>query len=112
TGYHSFFDKTHHWEVRVMEADGSITVAYNPLALFLVVTNNSSGGDLQEHIWRLPHGVEKLKNVSALESGLKISAFRLGLTDKKTQRAKLVPTIITIRYQVRNGLLADKIVVD
>ena len=111
TGYHSSFDKTRHWEIRLLEADGSATVAHNPIGLYLVVTNNSSGSDLQEHVWRIPHGIEKLQKVSSIESGLKISALRVGGIDEKTQRPKLVPMIITARYEVKNGALADEVFV-
>jgi hypothetical protein len=111
TGYHSFFDETRHWEIRVLEADGSATVARNPIDLFLIVTNNSSGSDLQEHVWRLPHGIEKLQKVSPIHSGLKISAMRVGGIDEKTQKAKLVPMIITARYEVNNGALSNQVVV-
>ncbi len=111
TGYHSFFDKTRKWEMRLLEADGSATVAHNPIGLFVVVTNNSSGPDLQEQVWRLPKGVEKVQKATPLESGLEISALGVGGIDEKTQKAILVPKIITVKYEIRNGILADQLVV-
>jgi hypothetical protein len=61
TGFHSHFNKLNGFEFRILEVDGSATVAMNPIYLYLVVTNNSSGDDLQSMIVVLPQ-------VSAIQS--------------------------------------------
>lgn len=54
TGFHSHLDKSNGFEFRILEVDGSASVAMNPIYLYLVVTNNSSGDDLQSVIVELP----------------------------------------------------------
>src|SRR6266536_1520705 len=54
SGFHSVHDKANDLDVRVLEADASADVARNPVALFLVITDNASGGEDQVHVWRLP----------------------------------------------------------
>jgi hypothetical protein len=68
TGYHSVVHKAAGLEVRVLEADGSASVAWDPVSLFVVVTNNGTA-DLEEHVWRLPHGVERVRRLSPTSCG-------------------------------------------
>jgi hypothetical protein len=63
TGFHHAFDTQNHFEVRLLEDDGSATVAMNPIALYVVITNNSSAADLQQYVWLLPHRASKVKGV-------------------------------------------------
>jgi hypothetical protein len=43
SAFHSIKSKTNDLAVRVLEADGSATVARNPVELFLVITNDTGG---------------------------------------------------------------------
>src|SRR5437763_5831259 len=63
TDFHQVFDKQNELEVRLLEADGSATVAMNPVALYVVITNSSSAADLQSHVWLLPQRVSKVTAV-------------------------------------------------
>lgn len=68
TGFHSVVHKKAGLEVRLLEADGSASVAWDPVQLFLGVTNNVTS-DLVEHTWRLPLGVERVKGLVATKCG-------------------------------------------
>jgi hypothetical protein len=58
-------------EVRLLEADGSASVAQDPVALYLVVTNNGTS-DLQERVWRLPRGVARVRSLSETVCGVDV----------------------------------------
>jgi hypothetical protein len=68
TGYHSVVHKASHLEVRVLEADGSASVAWDPVSLFVVVTNHGTGDSVQ-HVWRVPQGVVRVRSLSATSCG-------------------------------------------
>ena len=68
TGYHSIVHKASGLEVRVLEADGSASVAWDPVSLFVVVTNNGTS-DGEQHVWRLPHGVVRVRGLSPTSCG-------------------------------------------
>jgi hypothetical protein len=72
TGFHSVRIKKPGLEARLIEADGSASVAENPVALYLVVTNNGTS-DLVERIWRLPRGVARVKRLSTSDCGVDVS---------------------------------------
>jgi hypothetical protein len=72
TGYHSVVHKASHLEVRVLEANGSASVARDPVSLFVVVTNNSTA-DLLEHVWRVPGGVVRVRGLSATSCGADVA---------------------------------------
>ena len=55
----------------MLEADGSASVAQDPIALFLVVTNNLTS-DLKEHLWRLPRGVARVRSLSETSCGVDV----------------------------------------
>ena len=74
TGYHHVLDKLNHFEVRLLEADGGATVALNPISMYVVITNNSSAADLQQHIWLLPYRVSRVKGIKLVGSVLQINA--------------------------------------
>src|ERR1051325_1941054 len=63
TGFHRVTHKASGFDVRLLEADGSATVAWDPVSLFLVVTNNGTT-DSERRIWRLPRGVERVRGMS------------------------------------------------
>ena len=59
TGFRSVVHKKAGLEARILEADGSATVALDPVTLFLVVTNIEPDGPI-ERAWRVPRGVTEL----------------------------------------------------
>lgn len=72
SGFHSVRLKKAGLEVRLIEADGSTSVAENPVALYLVVTNNGNS-DLVERIWRVPRAVARVRRLSASDCGVDLS---------------------------------------
>ena len=93
--------------MRVIEANGEATVAINPITLYFVVTNDSSAGDLQQHIWRLPLTVGRVKSVTGIKSGVRILAvLEAGPNGVKERKLSVV-----VGYSVSNGLLKDTITV-
>jgi hypothetical protein len=104
TGFHQALDKQNDFEVRLLEADGSATVAMNPVALYVVVTNSSSAADLQYHVWRLPHGVSKVKGVKLTPPILRIRAE----TDADPwDSSKKAGKVLSVRYSISHGVLSD-----
>ena len=73
TGFHSVSNGKLGLAMRVLEADGSASVAENPVLLFVVVTNQGTS-NLEERIWRLPQGVARVREATACKCGLKITA--------------------------------------
>jgi hypothetical protein len=73
TGFHSIRLKKAGLEARLIEADGSASVAENPVALYLVVTNNGTS-DVVERLWRVPRGVARVQRLSASDCGVDVSA--------------------------------------
>ena len=71
TGFHSVHHKKSGLEARLLEADGSASVAHNPVALYLLVTNNGTS-DLVEHTWRIPRGVARVRGLSATVCGVDV----------------------------------------
>jgi hypothetical protein len=71
TGFHSVTHKKSGFEARVLEADGSASVAHNPVALHLVATNNGTS-DRVEKIWRLERGVAGVRGIIATSCGIDI----------------------------------------
>jgi hypothetical protein len=71
TGFHSVRHKKSGFEVRLLEADGSASVAQDPVALYVVVTNNGAS-DLVERAWRIPRGVARVRGVSASDCGVEV----------------------------------------
>jgi hypothetical protein len=63
SGFHSHFDKGSGFVFRILEVDGSATVALDPIYLYLVATNNSSADDLESAIVTLPKvsSIRKIK---------------------------------------------------
>lgn len=107
TGFHAVAHKKSGLEARVLEADGSASVAHNPVALYLVATNNGTS-DRIEKIWRLERGVAGVRGVKATGCGIDIrvdvdhfdSEGRVHGADRKTLHAcfissqgALLPTV-------------------
>jgi len=104
TGFHRAFDTQNQYEVRLLEADGGATVAMNPIAMYLVITNNSSAADLQYHVWLLPHRVSKVKSVELSPPILRI---RAEFDADPSDRSKRVGKVLSVRYGVSRGVLSD-----
>src|SRR6185503_5300856 len=68
TGFHSVQHKKSGFKVRVLEADGSGSVAWDPVGLYLVVTNKGTSEGI-EHTWRLRRGVARVKGLVATPCG-------------------------------------------
>src|SRR5437016_12331771 len=96
TGFHSFRDKSNGMDVRLLEASGDVTVAINSVNLYFVVTNNSSAGDLQEHVWRLPFRVQSIRSTKQIQSGIIITAVQETNNTGNSKRN----IIITVSYHV------------
>jgi hypothetical protein len=71
TGFHRCIHKSSGFDVRLLEADGSASVAWDPISLFLVVTNNGTS-DNEQRVWRLPHGVERVRGMSPTTCGVDV----------------------------------------
>jgi hypothetical protein len=108
TGFHSVTEPNSAFQLRVIEANGRATVAINPITLYFVVTNDSSAGDLQQHIWRLPITVARVKSVDRIKSGVRIIATLDSMPDTnvKTREVDLL-----IRYELENGRLKDTVTI-
>jgi hypothetical protein len=71
TGFHSVVLKQRRLEVRILEADGSRSVAQDPVSLYLVVTNNGTD-DAAERVWRVPRTVSKVRRVLPTACGVEM----------------------------------------
>jgi hypothetical protein len=108
TGFHAAADSKNSLELRLIESNGHATVAFNPITLYLVITNNSSG-ELQEHVWRLPVSVAKVRKIIVVKSVLKIHAEVDVSHDPRVQRRRQIT--ITVSYRFEGGVLGEKILV-
>ena len=80
TGFHRITHKKLGFEVRVLEADGSESVAHNPVSLFVVVTNRGTS-DLKEQIWRLPVTVAAVRKIVPTHCGVDIMVMEDAIRD-------------------------------
>lgn len=106
TGFHQALDKENDFEVRLLEADGSATVAMNPVSLYVVITNSSSAADLQYHVWLLPHRVSKVKRVELTPPILRI---RAEVDADPSDPLKKVEKMLTARYSVSDRALSERL---
>jgi hypothetical protein len=67
--FHAVFLKDARLSARVLEDDGSASVAMNPIRLYLVVTNGGTS-DYVGHVWELPKGVSRLRGVVPSRCGI------------------------------------------
>ena len=109
TGFHSHFDKQTGFEFRIVEMDGSATVAMNPIHLYLVVTNNSSGSDEQSRMVALPN-VATIKSIRFTDQPDKIqidaSFDRFSEDETKIQT---IPVTIYVLVPIKGGKLPQVI---
>ena len=120
TGFHRVAHKASGFDVRLLEADGSASVAWDPVSLFLVVTNNGTSDNVQR-IWRLPRGVERVRGISPTTCGVdvRVDVDRIRdtvvagtdpkvlhlcfLADNRTLRPKLSVTEVSVATKRKAG---------
>ena len=107
TGFHSVPHKKSGFEARIIEVDGSASVAWDPVSLFLVVTNNGTA-DRVQRAWRIPRGVERVRRLSATDCGIdvKVEVDRVtkdGLVDGT------VPKVLRLCFLSGEGKLQAKL---
>lgn len=108
TGLHTKLDKQG-YEFRIIEMDGSATVGLNPIYLYLVVTNNLSGDDLQSKIVQLPQ-VSEIKKVEFLEGDKKIVIDVVwDLLSGDVSQPRKEAGVIEVWVPIQNGKLPEDI---
>ena len=111
TGFHRVNHKASGFDVRLLEADGSATVAWDPVSLFLVVTNNGTSENTQppgtQRIWRLPRGVERVRGISPTTCGVdvRVDVDRI----KDTVVAGRDPKVLHLCFLADNRTLRPKL---
>jgi hypothetical protein len=82
TGYRSVVHKASGLEIRVLEADGSASVAWDPVSLFVIVTNHGTS-DLVQRVWQVPQGVVRGRSLSPTSCGadLQVDVDKIGKDD-------------------------------
>ncbi len=108
TGFHDVTRPNSVFRVRVIEANGSATVGVNSIILYFVATNDSSAGDLQQHVWRLPFTVAGVESVTCIDSGVRVVSMLDAMPDTGVKARKLQ---LSIHYALQNGRLKDVITV-
>jgi hypothetical protein len=110
TGLRSIRHRKSGLEVRLLEADGSASVAEDPVALFLVVTNDGTS-DLQKHIWRLPRGVDRVRKLSETACGVDVSVEVDGPGEPNPGKPspKPIPRVFHLCFLTANGQLLSKL---
>jgi hypothetical protein len=109
TGFHDVTGPNSTFQLRVIEVNGRATVAINPITLYFVVTNDSSAGDLQQYVWRLPVSVARVQNISSVDSGVRIIAMLDAVPDADVKARHLQ---LIVHYALDNGKLKDVITVE
>jgi hypothetical protein len=107
TGFHSFQNKKAALDARLLEADGSATVAWDPVALFLVV---KSGGTPQAvlHTWRLSRGVARVRSFVATQCGADVRVD----VDRTTTDGEVrgtIPRTLRLCFLAPDGKLQDRL---
>jgi hypothetical protein len=109
TGLHSLRHKRSGLEVRLLEADGSASVAEDPIALFLVVTSDGTS-DLQEHVWRLPRGADHVRRLSETACGVDASVEVDGPGPSPNNPSpKPIPRVFHLCFLTPEGKLLSKL---
>jgi hypothetical protein len=105
TAYHSLAHKRSKLEVRVLEADGSASVARDPVSLFVVVTNNGTS-DYQGHVWRLPRGIARYRSLSETSCGVDV---RVDVDGPEEPTPKPKPHMLHLCFLSTDGHLSATI---
>jgi hypothetical protein len=106
TGFHRVTHKGSGFDVRLLEADGSASVALDPVSLFLVVTNNGTSDNTQR-IWRLPRGVERVRGMSPTTCGVDVLVDVDRIED--TVVAGRDPKVLHLCFLAENRTLRSKL---
>jgi hypothetical protein len=107
TGFHSVVHKKTRLEARLLEADGSASVAHDPVALFLVVTNNGTSDNI-ERIWRLPRGVAAVRGVSARDCGIDVRVY-VDKFDKEERVSGRTPRTLRLCFLSTDGKMEQSL---
>jgi hypothetical protein len=110
TGFHSVVHKKSGLEVRILEADGSATVAQNPVSLFLVVTNNRIDGHVGR-VWRLGQRVERVQRLVPTICGIDLHVDVFGETAEIGQTVR-VPKVFHLCFLSAKGKLQRQLKTD
>jgi len=103
TGFHSVVHKKSGLEARILEADGSASVAQDPISLFLVVTNNDTA-DYVGRAWRLRRGVAGVRRLTASTCGIDVKVDVDGaVADPGVARP--IPKVLHICFLASDGKL-------
>jgi hypothetical protein len=110
TGLRSIVHEKSGFVVRLLEADGSASVAEDPTALFLVVANAGTS-DWLGHVWRLPHGVERVRTLSPTACGVDASVEVDGREQPTPSRPspKRVSRVFHLCFLSADGKLLPKL---
>jgi hypothetical protein len=109
TGFRSVKHRKSGLEARLLEADGSASVAQDPVSLFLVVTNNGSS-DLVQRAWRIQRGVARVREFVATACGVdaKVDVDRIATDGRVLGR---MPKVLHICFLSTAGDLRSKLMV-
>jgi hypothetical protein len=109
TGFHHAFDEHRRFEVRLLESDASATVALNPVSIYIVITNNLSGADLQQYVWMLPSRVRAVKGIKLAGSTLRI---KTEVDADPYDSSKSAERDLTVQYDISDGVLKDTLLIE
>lgn len=103
TGFHALKLKNANFEARLLEADGSTSVAQDPISLYLVVTNNGTS-DLLERTWRLGRGVARVRALTPSACGvdIKVDVDRVASDGRVVGR---IPKVLHLCFLAPDGKL-------
>ena len=87
-----------HW------VSGIATVALNPIFMYVVITNNSSARDVQEHVWLLRRRGRNVKGVRLVGSTIRIQAQ---VDADPFDSSRKADREVVVRYAVSDGVLGD-----
>ncbi len=109
TGLHMHFIDGTGFEFRVLEMDGSSSVALNPIYLYLLVTNNATGGDEQTRLVALPQAsqIEKVRFFGS-EPRLEIDVL-LDRTDEAGMITFQIPATFEVIANIEDAKLKGNI---
>lgn len=106
TGFHRVIHKDSGFDVRLLEADGSASVAWDPVSLFLVVTNSGTS-DSALRAWRLPRGVERVRGMSPTTCGVDVRVDVDRIQD--TLVVGTDPKVLHLCFRAENRTLRPKL---
>ena len=109
TGLHTHFIEDTGFEFRLIEVDGSGSVAMNPIYLYLVVTNNGVGASEQRRMVSLPQAC-KIESVRFFGAKPRIEIkVLLDRMDADGSRPIQVPATFEVTAHIEGGKLSKDI---